>query len=255
MKRHSFFPSVATAFAAAFLFSSEANAQAIYTSGHADIGVGYVTGDFEPHWHLHAGAVVDGTPLVSEAEYAPADLNAQTSATRTSPNGLASTIGVTDGTEIHAAGSSAYQPNLGFGAEELDPLDWSGPITLTLSGWTLPSGTAEFALYTTNLAGTSVVDRIFSTFAPGSTDFGNSFDMTPGDHIHFQWAFTEAGTYTFDLTWTGTHVVDGAISTTESFTVQVVPEPSTFLLAGAGFAGILLLRRRRGAANTKNPEP
>ncbi len=85
-------------------------------------------------------------------------------------------------------GSSAYQPSLGFGVEEFDPGDWSGPITLTLTGWTMPGG-SEFALYTTNLAGPMVMDRIFSTFAPGATDFGKSFDMTPEDHLHFQWGF------------------------------------------------------------------
>lgn len=226
------------------------NAQAIYTSGHGDIGAAYddVAKEFEPHWHLHSGAVVDGSPLAADGEYAPVDLNARGNATRTSPSGLSSIIGVTDGTTIYAMGSSAYQPNLGFGVEELVPADWSTDITLTLSGWTLPSGTAKFALYTTNLAGTTVVDKVFSTFAPGATDFSNSFTMTPGDHVHFQWGFTELGTYTFDLTWSGTHVGDGAISTTESFTVQVVPEPSTFAMLGFGLAGLLALRRRRRLA-------
>jgi len=223
------------------------NAQAIYyTSGHGDIGAAYddINQEFEPHWHLHSGAIVGGVALDEDSEYGPGDLVASTSATRTSPNGLSNILGVADGTLIYAAGSSAYQPNLGFGVEELVFEDWDGPITLTLSGWDLPSGT-EFALYTTNLAGTTVVDRIFSTFAPGATDFSNSFEMTPGDHVHFQWAFTDPGTYTFDLTWTGTHVADGAISTTESFSVQVVPEPSTAALVGLSALAVMALRRRR----------
>ena len=246
MKNTSLLLTVAVGVAAVLAFTSPLGAQAIYSSGHGDIGVGYDAGEFEPHWHLHAGAIVDGSPLAADGEYAPIDLNAHGQATRTSPNGLSSTIGVADGTTIYALGSSAYQPNLGFGVEELVDTDWSGSITLTLSGWTLPSGSAEFALYTTNLAGTTVVDKVFSTFAPGATDFSNSFTMTPGDHVHFQWGFTELGTYTFDLTWSGTHVGDGAISTTESFTVQVVPEPSTFALLGLGGAiGAWALRRRR----------
>lgn len=229
----------------AFGFSATSSAQVIYSSGHGDIGVGYdaAAQEFEPHWHLDTGAVVDGSPLAADTEYEPGDLNARGNATRTSPSGLSSTLGVADGTTIYAMGSSAYQPNLGFGVEELDPGDWTGPITITLSGWTLPAG-GQFALYTTNLAGTSVVDRVFSTFAPGSTDFSNSFTMTPGDHLHFQWGFTQLGTYTFDFTWSGTHATDGGISTTESFTVQVIPEPSTVALLVLALAGLLAFRKR-----------
>ncbi|MFA7235114.1 MAG: PEP-CTERM sorting domain-containing protein [Terrimicrobiaceae bacterium] len=226
-------------------FSLSARAAAIYTSGHGDIGLAYEDGELDPHWHLHGGAVVDGEAIGEDAEYAPSDAIALTSATRMSPSGLSSIIGVADGSLIYTAGSSAYQPNLGFGVEELVDTDWSTPITLTLSAWILPSSTAEFALYTTNLAGISVVDWIFSTYVPGSTDFSNSFTMTPGDHIHFQWGFTEPGTYTFDLTWSGTHAVDGPLSITESFSVQVVPEPSTVAMLGLGVSGLLVALKRR----------
>ena len=236
--------------AAVLVFPNQSDAQAIYSSGHGDIGAAYDSSNqqFEPHWHLHTGAVVNGTPLLADDEYAPVDLNARTQATRTSPTGLASTIGVSDGTLIYAAGSSLHQPNLGFGVEELAPGDWTTPITLTLTNWTLPSG-AKFALYRTNLAGTSVVDRIFSTHSPSSTDFSNSFTMTPGDHIHFQWGFTQMGNYTLELTWSGNHTVDGAISTTESFTVQVVPEPSTIALLVIALGAVALYARRRQRAN------
>ena len=62
---------------------------------------------------------MDGTPLAADGEFAPEDAFARTSATRNSPTGLSNIIGVADGTLIYAAGSSAYQPNLGFGVEEL----------------------------------------------------------------------------------------------------------------------------------------
>ncbi|MGF1678728.1 MAG: hypothetical protein ACFCUX_06000 [Candidatus Methylacidiphilales bacterium] len=75
-------------------------AQAIYTSGHGDIGVGYdsVNEAFEPHWHMDAGAVIDGSPLVAGEEYEPDALMARASATRTSPTGLSNILGVSDGT-------------------------------------------------------------------------------------------------------------------------------------------------------------
>ncbi|MFQ3670524.1 MAG: choice-of-anchor M domain-containing protein, partial [Verrucomicrobiia bacterium] len=200
-----------------------------------------------PHWHLDAGAVVNGSPLAAGEEYDPGDLIARTTATRSSPSGLSSIIGVADGSTIYAMGSSAFQPNLGFSAEELNAVDWLGDITVSLTSWTIPSG-ADFALYTTNLAGTTVVDRIFSTFAPTATDFSNSFAITPGDHLHFQWGFTTPGTYSFTFQWSGTHVSDGLITTSDTFTVEVIPEPSTYALILMGIAVLLWFRRRSVAA-------
>ncbi|GAB4241726.1 MAG: hypothetical protein OHK005_04980 [Candidatus Methylacidiphilales bacterium] len=219
--------------------------QSIYTSGHGDIGVGYdsITQEFEPHWHLEVGAVVDGNPLAADTEYEPANLIARTSSTRTSPTGLNSILGVADGSTIYAMGSATYQPNLGFGAEELNPVDWIGNITVTLTSWTIPL-VAEAALYTTNIAGTTVVDRIFSTYAPGATDSGNTFTIVPGDHLHFQWAFTHIGTYDFTLTWSGTHVSDGLITTSATYTMDVIPEPSTYALLLLGLGVLTWIRFR-----------
>lgn len=238
---------VASAIFAAGILSPSVSAQSIFTSGHGDVGVGYdeSVDEFEPHWHLGAGAVVDGTALLLEAEYEPGDLVARTSATRTSPIGLSSAIDVVDGTTIYAAGSATYQPNIGLAAEELDPADWDGNITLTLTGWTIPSG-AGFALYSTNLAGDAVADVIFSTVDASETFASNSLPMVPGEHLHFQWGFTDLGDYDLEFTWTGTHLVDGAIETVGTFSVEVVPEPSTVAMLGLGLA-LALMRRRRHA--------
>lgn len=225
--------------------AGEGVAQNYYTSGHADVGAGYDadTKQFEPHWHLGSNAVVNGVEI-ADTEFEPEDLIGVVQATRLSPSGLSSTLGLPDGTTIFAAGSSAYQPNVGFGVEELDSDDWNGKITVTLLGWTLPSG-ADFVLYTTDMAGTSVVNQMFSTYAPGSTDLGNLFMMTPGYHAHFQWGFTMPGTYTLEFQWSGDHVDDGLITTSANYTFMVVPEPSSALLLGLGGLGLWALRRRR----------
>jgi surface-anchored protein len=251
---------VATAALALVPCFRSASAQSIYTSGHADVGVGYddIAEEFEPHWHTGVGAVVDGVSQGADAEFAPVDLIARTTATRTTPSGgggLAGLLGVPDGTSIWVLGSTTYQPNLGFGTEELDPLDWTTPITITFDplSSTMPSGTAQFGLYTTNLAGTSVVDRLFSTFDPLDTDFGNALDINAGDHAHFQWAFTELGQYDLSFTWSGIHALDGPISTTATFSVQAVPEPSTIAMLGiAGGVGAMaaVRRNRRRSAST-----
>lgn len=223
-------------------------AQSTYTAGHGDIGAGYddVLVEFEPHWHLHSGAVVDGTPLAAEGEYEPGDLVAQTVATRNSPSGSSSLLGVADGTEVFVLGSATYPPNLGFGVEELDQSDWTGDITITLLGVSGPAG-GEMAMYTKDVSD-SVVDGFFSSFDPAATVLGNSFTLTPGDHTHFEWAFTHAGSYDLELQWEGTHAVDGLITTTAHFELVAVPEPSalTLLVLAAAFGawGRMHLRRR-----------
>lgn len=225
--------------------SFQSKAASIYSSGHGDIGVGYdvVAKEFEPHWHIGVGATVDGSPLAAEEENAPGDMAALVSSTRLSPNGLSSGIGVPDGSSIRVAGSAAYQPNLGYAVEELDPADWTGNITITLTGWNIPS-LAAFAMYTTNFPGTTVTDVAFSTHNPGVTFASNSFEMTPGDHVHFQFGFTKPGDYDLDLTWTGIHAVDGAISTPGTFRLTVIPEPSNFILSGLALSLITLRRKR-----------
>lgn len=224
---------VAFLFTAAFSFFSSLQAQIPYTTGHGDIGVGYDTQEnaFDPHWHLG-----------EDEEFAPHEVFAVVSSTTPSPLGLATALGVADGTQIGIAGSSVHQPNLGFSTEELDPSDWDGPITLSLTDW---SGPGQFALYTTNMSGSTVVDVYFSTLHPGSTFGGNSFELLAGDHQHFAFGFTMPGYYEFEFSWTGTHVVDGVITSSASFGFNVVPEPTTAGLLLLGTVVLATARRRR----------
>jgi len=236
--------------------AAAARAASIYTSGHADIAAAYsaVDREFEPHWHAHAGAVIDGVPAATDGEYAPADLVAQTMAQRATPaggGGLSGLLGVPDGTLVWAMGSTTYQPNLGLGAEELDPSEWTGDVTLRFNpGASILPG--AFGLFTTNIAGTNVVDRLFSSVDPGATDFANTLPLSPGGHSHYQWAFTLPGLYRLSFTWEGTHVTDGFTSTSAVFAFQAgaaaVPEIDPSGLAGVlaiVTGGLGLLERRR----------
>ncbi len=222
----------ASILAGSFAWTATSSAQIYYTTGHGDIGIGYADGELEPHWHLDAG------------EYAPNEVIARVSATTLSPTSSSSFLGVADGSTIFVAGSAAYQPNLGFGAEELEPADWSGPITVTLNSF---DGAGNFALYTTNLSGT-VTDVLFSSFNAGTTFANNTFTLFPGDHEHFTFGFTEVGYHEVILTWSGTHVTDGFKSSTATYGFEVVPEPGTWALLAAGLVVIMVVARRRRAA-------
>ena len=71
----------------------------------------------------------------------------------------------------------------------------------------------------------------------GDTVGINSFSISAG-HIHYNWGFSAPGIYTFDMQAT----YEGEQSAVETYTFNVVPEPSTYALLAAG-AGILLMAR------------
>jgi surface-anchored protein len=105
---------------------------------------------------------------------------------------------------------------------------FNGAATFTMLG-AGPNNPGNFALFTSD---SSI--RLSST---GDTVETNSFSTTAG-HIHYNWGFSAPGIYTFDMQAS----YGGVQSAVETYTFNVVPEPSTYALLGAG-AGILLMAR------------
>lgn len=107
---------------------------------------------------------------------------------------------------------------------------FNGAATFTMLG-AGSNNPGNFALFT---SGSSI--RLSSI---GDTVGTNSFSIS-ADHIHYNWGFSAPGIYTFDMQAT----YGGLQSAVETYTFNVVPEPSTYALLGAG-AGILLMARYR----------
>lgn len=218
---------------------------AVYTSGHGDIGVEYLPGtaEFAPHWHLIAGAVVDGVPLVGEAEYEPGEMVARVRGKGSVSGAAAAALGVAPGSLVWRTGSSAYPPNLGFGLEEVgDETDWlEGTITLTLGHVSGPGAVA--------LGQTIPGFGSFLWFAsdPDATAMGNRWESGVGSHGHLDWYFSRPGSYAFEWTWSGVYLGGGVpvnVTGTGTFHVEVVPEPGSWGLLGGGLAVAALLGRR-----------
>jgi len=106
----------------------------------------------------------------------------------------------------------------------------TGNVTFTMLG-AGSDNPGNFALFT---SGSSI--RLSSI---GDTVETNSFSISTG-HIHYNWGFSAPGIYTFDMQAT----YEGEQSAVETYTFNVVPEPSTYALLAAG-AGILLMARYR----------
>ena len=138
--------------------------------------------------------------------------------------------------------NTAGLPYLGIATEELALGDWVGDITFTLGTVVSPSGSGHFSLWQNGFT----PSFFWSTNDVGGTvNADNTLDMAPEQHDHFNYGFSEEGLWSIDITVSGNHVTDGLVSTTETFSFNVVPEPSSALLGTLGALG-LLARRRRG---------
>lgn len=232
---------VSTLFAAGATVGS---AQSQWSWGHGDIGIELHGDHFHTHWGLGSGSIVDGNPIGSSLEYAPQDLVARIeqhpTVPATAPSGSLATLGIAPATVLWQAGSNAYQPNIGFSAYGIGTEDdWQGGgLTLSLSGWG-SHNPGQFALYS-NADG-----WLFSTVSALATTENNTFFLYANDHRHFAWYFTHPGYYTFDLTWTGTHMTEGLVTLTDTYGFYVIPEPATWAWIIGATASLALLVFRK----------
>ena len=80
--------------------------------------------------------------------------------------------------------------------------------------------------------------------ATGSEVGTSSFSITTG-HIHYNWGFSAPGTYTFDMKASYTDAAFGVLeSAVETYTFNVIPEPTGGALLLIAFSVGLSLRRR-----------
>ncbi len=212
-----------------------APAQTLLTTEHVDVGINYAGG----LWDLH---VHDET---NDLEYEPGDAI------------LFVGLGASNGVPVNPLFSFLGNPGdpvwilpqsndpsllfLGIGAEELIAGTFVGDlVTLSLTG---VSGPGHFALYQTDMFGSPTV---FMNSRDGITA-ADSYTLGAGSHSHFNWAFSEMGTYTLSFEASGTLVAGNQFTSSGpvDYTFQVVPEPGSLVLFVLGGLGLLILVRRR----------
>ena len=246
MKRTSLIASLGLAFTSVYATA------ATLTFGHVDaIGIGYDGTDLEPHVHAE-NATIDGV-VIADGEYGPDELviavPASTFAYTSGTGGRAAgpewdLIGVASGQsywflpQSSTLSNSLGAPFAGVAAEELDPADWSGDLTVRLTAASMPLG-GQFSLNRTD--GLGVPTFYMATL--GGISGADSLDITPGAHRHYNWYFAAEGTYDLTFEISGTHLMDGPKTASATFSFDVIPEPSAGLLGACG--ALALLRRRR----------
>ena len=111
----------------------------------------------------------------------------------------------------------------------------AGSVTFTMVG-AGPANPGNFALFT---AGSSI--RLSAT---GSEVGTSGFSITTG-HIHYNWGFSAPGIYTFDMKASYTDSSFVALeSATETYTFNVIPEPSSSTMLLIGLVGWVATRKR-----------
>jgi len=114
----------------------------------------------------------------------------------------------------------------------------SNAVTFTLVG-AGPNNPGNFVLFTTT-GGIRL-----SVTGDTVDNSASSFIITAG-HIHYNWGFSAPGTYSFDLKASYTDAAFGLLeSAVETYTFNVIPEPSSGALLVVGMAVLAAIRRRR----------
>lgn len=195
MKTH---PHKLTALAVLLLAVTAAPAfsQALWTTGHGDIGVAFEGGELEPHWHIEGGTV-DGTVRPDE-EFEAGDLRAVLNdpaiATRQANSAGRDwdPIGVAAGETFWRIPSGPVDgiPYLGFATEEgFVPADWATGITFRLTGLLAPTG-GHYSLYRFD---TNTGDLVFDMASLGGISAADAFEIPVATHSPFNLAFSQLG--------------------------------------------------------------
>jgi surface-anchored protein len=214
---------------------------ALYTGGHADIGIAFEDGAFDLHVHAD-DATIDGA-AVSDVEYEASEVTIQVSSLSVLTSSIDS-VGLNSGDTLYYLSQNNpgdSLPFLGIATEELSSLDFPNGVTLSLGAVTGPTN-GNFALWETGNLGSMTTH--YSSRGDEFTSIANSLSLDAGGHYHYTYGFSQPGAYDIVLTATGTTGgVEYSDSATYSF--NVVPEPSTYaLIFGLVAIGVSLVRRR-----------
>lgn len=243
----------------AAVFGGISPAQAAYenlwTAGHGDMDIHY---DFANNtlglgYHLDDNAVINGVPIGVEME-AEADYltvivpNAPFARKDGGVAGLPGVFGNQTFWNLPQSNPGVDPvPFVGIGAEEIQPgIFLQDQIALSLKSVVQSPANGQFIVYRTGLgAPTTFID----TQNLGTT---NLITVNAGSHSHYNFGFSQPGTYLLEFQAMGTLIGGGTSSGTAVYAFNVVPEPAAWVSMSMALVSIGAARRWRKFRSERN---
>lgn len=221
----------------------------VYTAGHADIGVDYLTGPprFELKVRFDGNAQFEDGSSYSFVRMAPESvairapdppiLRENYIGDPEDPDDDYDLSGPAWGFLGADQGEPVWfmpqtndpaKPFFGFATDTLSIPQWSGPITWSLEEVVSAPIDGQVSLWQTNFFGNPTVKY---ASCDGIDPLVDSFTQGVGGHDHYNWGFTQPGTYHVRLGAKGTRVGVGPVTGTAVFTF-LVGDPAGELVVG-----------------------
>lgn len=224
----------------------------VWVGGHGDIGVELNALDqLELHFHFESDVNSAGGGTIAAGGYAPSAIQVFVPGPP---------LGRPAGSQWDFLGAPSDQvwflppsveagkPFLGWGLEELDPADWNGDLTWSLSSVVSSPVGSHFSLWKEELGAPT---PYFAT--SDGISAADAFSQTAGGHEHYFVGFTREGLYQIELSIAGNHKTLGALTDSAVFTFAVgVPEPTSSALLSVASLGLAARWVRRRKAKCTN---
>lgn len=228
--------------------AAKADFENLWTAGHGDISIHYdpANNDMELGYHLGSTAVINGSPLGAETEVNASYLTAIV------PNESFSKISGGAAGLPGAFGSQTFWyipqtnpginpvPFAGIGAEEVPQgIFVNNSIGFSLKSIVDSPADSQFIVYRNSISGP---ETFIDTQNLGTSNF---LSVPASSHRHFNFGFSEPGTYLLEFEAVGTLVGGGTASASAVYAFTVVPEPAAWISMSMALISIGAARQWR----------
>jgi surface-anchored protein len=195
----------------------------IYRGGHADVGPTFFAGPnvLELHYRFGSDATTTDGTSIKNSDYAPAAIVTRIpNPPFARPEGEAwDFTGVAEDEPIWYAPQtqSSGRPFLGFATDDLEPAEWSGPVTWSLEAIVSAPLDGHVSLWQSDFFG----NPSLKFASADGIDEEDAFPQGTGGHDHYNWGFSRPGVYEIEISAAANRIGLGQVSGSGVFTFLV----------------------------------